>query len=92
MVTIDSNVRGAHVMINGKEVGKTPLTVKMSNAVWETPDIVIKADGYRTWVGNPEKEVKMGAAIVGYFLFWPALLWCYGPESHQFYTLYLEKE
>jgi hypothetical protein len=91
-VTFDSSVRGANVKIDGKDVGRTPLTVKMSNAVWENPDVVITAEGYRTWIGAPEKEMKLSAAIVGYFLFWPALLWSYGPSKYQYFTLYPEQE
>jgi hypothetical protein len=92
-VTFDSNVKGAKVSLNGKEVGKTPFTTRMSYAVWENPDIVVKADGYKTVVTKAEKEGKIGAIILGYFLgMLPALLWSYGPSSYQYFNLYPENE
>lgn len=86
-VIIDSNVKDAKVTVNGRDVGTTPATVKMSNAVWEDPVISVEKKGYRTKTDTAEKEVKVGAGIVGLLLFWPALGWCYGPKAYQYFTL-----
>ena len=32
-------------------------------------------------------EVKTGNLIVGLLLFWPSLLWCYGPQEYQYHDL-----
>lgn len=86
-VTLDSAPQGAEVRLDNQVVGTTPTTVRLSNAVWEDPVLNIRADGYRDMYGSLQKEVKAGNLIVGLLLFWPSLLWCFGPQEYQYYDL-----
>jgi hypothetical protein len=88
---IDTNVKGAKVSVNGRDIGAVPASVRLSNAVWEDPEIVIEKKGYRTLHANPEKEIKVVNGVIGFLFFWPSLLWCYGPKPNQFFTLYPEE-
>ena len=62
-------------------------TIVLSTAVWKDYRARIQANGYIAENLPLAKEVYVGRAIVGYFIFWPELLWCYGPKEQQ--TFYL---
>ena len=49
-------------------------------------NVVITAEGYETFRGQLEKELKVGAAVGGILIF-PFLLWCYGPTPYQYFEL-----
>jgi hypothetical protein len=78
------------IQIDGK-VLKPGDTIDLSTAVWKDYRARIQADGYRTEDKVLVKDVYVGRAIVGYFLFWPELLWCYGPKEDQAFYLYKTK-
>ncbi len=86
-VTINSEPRGAEVRLDNRVVGATPVTVRLSNALWENPIVRIRADGYRDIYGGLQMEIKGSNLIVGFLLFWPALLWSYGPDQYQCFDL-----
>ena len=86
-VTIDSEPQGAEVRLDNRVVGTTPVTVRLSNALWENPVVRIRADGYRDIYGGLQMEIKGPNLIVGFLLFWPALLWSYGPDQYQYFDL-----
>lgn len=86
-VTFNTDVEGADVYVDGEYIGKTPITKKMSNAVWEDPDILIKKDGYQDMQLSVKKEVKTVNLVCGILLWWPSLLWVHGPKAQQHYLL-----
>lgn len=88
MVRIETpGVEGAMIKINDKPMGKTPFKKSLSDAIWEEYNIEVTKEGYKTYYGRLEKEVKVGA-LVGGIIVWPFLLWVYGPEPFQ--EIYLE--
>ena len=86
-VHINSDVEGAEVYIDGQKIGTTPTEIALSNAVWEDPDVVLKKDGYKDLHTNVNKEVKAVNLVSGLVLFWPSLLWVYGPKANQNYIM-----
>jgi len=87
LVSFESNIEGAEIILDGKPIGKTPLTISMSNGIWEEPRVRVEKSGYNNTSGAIEKEIKPGNLMVGIFLWWPSLLWCYGPKTYQYYYL-----
>ena len=47
----------------------------------------LEMDGYKTLKTQLEKEAKFGAIVVGLLLWWPELLWIYGPKAFYNYEL-----
>jgi hypothetical protein len=98
-VNINTNVPDANVVVNGKQLGKTPInSVKIKNKSGQSYQVIIEKEGYKTYTGYLQKEDKhgaMAAVIVGYSLCWlvlPALLLLYamnleGPVSDQYFVL-----
>ncbi|MBN2874298.1 MAG: PEGA domain-containing protein [Spirochaetales bacterium] len=86
-VRFETSEPGAMVMIDGESIGTTPAQVQMSNAIWEDPDVLIKMEGYKDVRAGVDKEVKGVNLIFGLILWWPSLLWVYGPEANQYYEL-----
>lgn len=87
MVTIETNPPEATVYVDHKEIGESPVTVQMSNAVWNDPDILIQLPGYKDLRTSVEKEIKVANLVSGLLLIWPAFLWVYGPEKYQYFDL-----
>ncbi|MBN1242135.1 MAG: PEGA domain-containing protein [Spirochaetales bacterium] len=87
MVRIETSVPGATVRMKGVVIGETPFQTKLTNAIWEEHSVVVEKDGYRTLRTDLDKEFKGGNLVVGAVLFWPLLLWSYGPESRQYLEL-----
>jgi hypothetical protein len=86
-VRFSTNIDGAAITVDGENIGKTPTQTTMSNAIWENPDIVIKKDGYKDLHVDIKKEVKVVNLVCGLLLFWPSLLWVYGPKANQNFEL-----
>ena len=86
-VNFNTDVDGATVYVDGEEIGTTPAQIKLSNAVREIPDVVIKKDGYRDLYTELNKEVKGVNLVCGLLLWLPSLLWVYGPKKNQNYML-----
>ena len=86
-VSFNTDVPGADVYVDGEYIGKTPATTRMSNAVWDDPDILIRKDGYKDIHTGTKKEIKAVNLIFGLFFWLPSLLWVQGPLSHQYYML-----
>lgn len=86
-VNFNTDVDGASVYVDGEEIGTTPAQIKLSNAIWENPDVVIKKDGYKDLYTDLNKEVKGVNLVCGLLLWWPSLLFVYGPKKSQHYML-----
>lgn len=91
-VRFTSDEPGATIMIDGENVGTTPTQVKMSNAIWEDPDVLIKKEGFKDLNVGVKKEVKPVNLICGIIIWWPSLLWVYGPKQNQSYVLVPESK
>ena len=87
-VTFESNIDGAELYIDGEYLGDMPLQISLSNAIWEDFDIRVMTEGYRDSHKKLEKVIQPVNLMVGWFLFPPSLLYCYGPDSYQYYKLY----
>ncbi len=90
LVRIKTDPKDAKVYINDEPVGKSPLQKELSNFVANEYQIRIEKPGYKSLDTEMRREVKTGNLIVGILLWWPLLLWCYGPN--QSYTYELEEE
>ena len=100
-VNINTNVPASNVIIDGKEVGETPISSLALKNKTGRYQIIIEKEGYKVYQGYLRKETKAGplvAVVTGYSLIWlllPALLLLYipyveGPEPNQYFVL--EKE
>lgn len=87
MVRFATSEPGAEVYIDNELVGTTPHTEQLSNALWEDPVVEYRKEGYQEIMTTLEKEVKMVNLVCGILLWWPSLLWVYGPEPVQNVTL-----
>ena len=86
-VGFDSNVLGAELYIDGEYYGEIPTTVRLSNAAWKDPEVVLQKEGYRTLYTSLDREVKAVNLVFGVTIWWPSLLWMYGPDREQYYTM-----
>jgi hypothetical protein len=84
-VSINTNVPGARVVLNGQDLGTTPVAgVKVKNSSGKTYNVVIEKEGYETLQRSLQKETKTAnatAVIIGYVFSWallPMLLWING--------------
>ena len=91
MVTIETIPDDVEVYVDSQLIGDSPVTVRMSNAVWEDPEILLKKEGYRDLRTSPQKEVKALNLISGLIFVAIPLLWVYGPEPYQSFMLSEEK-
>lgn len=65
-------------------------TINLSNAAWKEYNAIVKKDGYMLKRVNLQKEIKPVPLIVGILFTIIPLLWCYGPEPNQSFTLVKE--
>jgi len=86
-VTFNTQPQGAKIYINENPVGKTPFTYSLSDFVFDNYNIKITKEGYKEIICPLEKELKPGPFILGLFLAWPFLLWCYGPKTNYYFEL-----
>lgn len=86
-VVINSKPSNADVYEDGQYVGKTPVSLNISNLVWNSPDITISKDGYTSMPVTLKKEEKITNCVIGYFFNIFAFLWCYGPKENQNFVL-----
>jgi hypothetical protein len=87
MVRIETNVEDAEVTVDGVPLGETPVVMQMSNGIWNDPVIAISADGYRDYYGVVSKELKAVNLVCGLLLWWPSLLYVWGPKPYQLFVL-----
>ncbi|KGE70807.1 hypothetical protein [Spirochaeta lutea] len=86
MVRFETNAGDATITVEGKEIQEHE-GIRLSNAAWKNPDIMVEAEGYKTYYGEVEREIKVANAIFGALL-WPfSWLYVWGPEAHQFIVL-----
>ncbi len=86
-VSFNTDVEGAEVYVDGELIGTTPTQKKLSNAIWEDPDVLIKKDGYKDLRTSVYQEMKPVNLVCGLLLWWPSLLYVYGPKKAQHYIL-----
>ncbi len=82
-VTFYADVEETEVYVDGQLIGTTPVTTKLSNAIWDDPTVTLKKDGYKTMTTGLQKEAKGVNIVLGLLVDWPAFLWCYGPKANQ---------
>ena len=90
-VSFNTDIEGAEVMLDGMKIGITPTQSKLSNAIWEDPDVFIRKEGYRDLYLSVKKEIKVVNVLTGVvlspFTYFIPLLWCYGPKKNQNYVM-----
>ena len=86
LVTIKSNPPGAQVVVNSRSIGDTPVSMTMSNALWERQLVMLTKRGFTTLNTELVQEIKLRPLIAGFFV-WPLWLWAYGPAPDQYFVL-----
>jgi hypothetical protein len=98
-VNINTNVPDANVVLDGKQIGKTPInSVKVKNYASRSYQVIIEKEGYKPYTGYLQKEDKpaaIAAVVIGYCFIWailPAFLLLYipamqGPVPDQYFVL-----
>ena len=86
-VNFSTDVDGAEVYVDGEKIGTTPVQKKLSNAIWNNPDILIRKEGYKDLYTDLNKEIKGVNLVSGLLLWLPSLFWVYGPKKNQSYML-----
>jgi hypothetical protein len=86
-VTIDTDPPGAEVRLNYQRIGTTPVTVVLSDAVWEEFFVEISKPGYRTIRTTLRKEIKPGAVVGGLLGFVVPWLYAWGPAPYHYFEL-----
>ncbi|MDR3325290.1 MAG: PEGA domain-containing protein [Spirochaetaceae bacterium] len=85
-VRIDTEPRGAAVAVDGKQIGRAPVMTPVSNFIGGH-EATVTADDGSSQTFALTKGVKGVNIALGLLLNPFALLWCYGPEENQFFTL-----
>ena len=76
-------VQAATVLVDNAHIGITPhASTQVSNFIASEPRISVSAEGFHPTTVAAQREVKVGALVVGIFL-WPTLLWVWGPRAQQ---------
>ena len=86
-VEFDSIPRGAHVWVNGQDLGVTPTRGDFSYTAFSNFEVILAKDGYEQYRGHLAEDVEVGKLIIGIVCCWPALLWVQGPIDHQMFSL-----
>lgn len=86
-VTFNTDTEGAEVYVDGELIGTTPATAKLSNAIWDDPDILIRKEGFKDLRTGVRNEIKMSNVLLGCFINPFAWLWCFGPDKNQNFIL-----
>ncbi|MFP3960383.1 MAG: PEGA domain-containing protein [Spirochaetaceae bacterium] len=82
-VTFYTKPEGAEVYVDDEPIGESPARKRMTNAVWKNPKVRAEQEGYYPRTTNVDKEIKAANLLVGILVWWPTLLWAYGPEKSQ---------
>jgi hypothetical protein len=85
-VSIRTTPNDAKIKINGQVVGNGQVDAVYSNFDFAEYSVEISKPGYQTLHATLQKEFKVGAFILGLFI-WPELLFVYGPNSSQIFEL-----
>src|SRR4051812_42862446 len=82
-----SNPPGAHLWINGQDMGVTPTRGDFSYTAFSTYEVILAKDGYETYRSNLGLDVKAPQLIIGIICCLPALLFMQGPRSNYQFQL-----
>lgn len=85
--TFHTNPPNAKIYINNNPIGNSPVTYSLDNLIFNNYAVRIEKEGYNSYYTSLDKEIKVLPLLGGIFLFWPCLLWCYGPKSEYYYSL-----
>lgn len=77
----------AKIAINDQPAGTGTVTQSLSNFDFSEYNVTITRDGYKPLTTNLKKEFKVGAFVFGLLLWWPELLFVYGPSPNQNFSL-----
>jgi hypothetical protein len=90
-VTIETNVPGAQVNLDGKIIGVTPIeNYKIKNRVLKEYPVLLTKDGYKPTYSKLKTETKL-ASMIGSILIIPAI-WLEGPQKLQYFVMTPEGE
>jgi len=82
-----TNIDDVKVSVDGEEKGKTPTQAKLGNALWDNPTVVLTKPGYKTNEVVIKKELKVNNLVFGILLWWPSLLYVWGPAPVQYFEM-----
>jgi hypothetical protein len=90
-VTIDSNVHGAQVNLDGEIIGVTPINnYKVKNRIFKEYPVLLTKEGYKPTYSKLKIESKL-ASMIGCIFIVPAI-WLEGPQKLQYFVMEPEKE
>ncbi|MDR1375044.1 MAG: PEGA domain-containing protein [Treponema sp.] len=88
-VTIETNVPGTQVNLDGRIIGTTPIeNYKVKNRIFKEYPILLTKDGYKPTYSKLKTETKL-ASLIGSILVVPAI-WMEGPQKLQYFTMQTE--
>ena len=82
-----TNVDNVKVAVDGEGVGHTPTQATLGNALWDDPTVVLTKSGYKTNHVVIKKELKVINLVFGIILWWPSLLYVWGPAPVQYFEM-----
>ena len=82
-VVIDSRPQGARVWVNGRDIGTTPVQVTLSYTGFDTFNLVLEKEGYRTQSRSLWMEINVPALVAAVACGCiPALIWYQEPTPY----------
>ena len=82
-VNFSTNVDPAELYIDGESKGKTPIVVRISNAIWDDSKVEIRKMGYKVVDVRMDKEFKCLNFVLGIVPWWPSMYYAFGPKEMQ---------
>jgi len=82
-----ANIDNVRVAVDGEDVGHTPTQATLGNALWNDPTVVLTKAGYKSNQVVIKKELKVINLVFGIILWWPSLLYIWGPAPFQYFEM-----
>ncbi|MDR2185526.1 MAG: PEGA domain-containing protein [Treponema sp.] len=85
-ITIETDVPGAQVNLDGKIIGVTPIeNYKVKNRIFKEYPVLLTKEGYKPTYSKLKTESKL-ASMIGSILIIPAI-WMEGPQKLQYFVM-----
>ena len=89
-VTIETDVPGVQVNLDGSIIGVTPIqNYKIKNRIGKEYPVLLTKEGYKPVHSRLKTETKT-ASIVGAILVLIPIIWVEGPQKLQYFTMEAE--
>lgn len=89
-ITIETDVPGAQVNLDGNIIGVTPIqNYKVKNRIGKEYPVLLTKEGYKPIHSRLKTEIKT-ASVVGAALILIPIIWVEGPQRLQYFTMETE--